>query len=209
MTSVKPRKGFTLIELLVVIAIIAILAAILFPVFAKAREKARTASCQSNLKQIALASKMYSSDYDNCVTPADMGAAGSYYIFTNLLQPYIKNTQVFLCPSKNDQGWTGGGGPGSYVCVESWAVVSNYTVNYCVSKGYTSTVSEADLTKPAESIEYCDGLCPNAQPTNAATTCFGVDATRHNQGANCSFYDGHVKWLPKDKLNAGSSLWSN
>lgn len=202
----KPRKGFTLIELLVVIAIIAILAAILFPVFAKAREKARTASCQSNLKQIALASKMYSADYDQCLTPANSVAGANYYLFTNLLYPYVKNSQVFIC-SSHDPDWTLVVNP--HVCVQSQTVMSNYTVNYCVSKGYTSTVSEADLTKPAESIEYADGLCPNAQPTNAATTCFGVDQTRHNKGGNCSFYDGHVKWLPSDKLNAGSTLWSN
>jgi len=72
---------------------IAILAAILFPVFARAREKARTASCQSNLKQLATASKMYSTDFDQCLTPGNAGVSGGpYYLFTNLLYPYVKNT---------------------------------------------------------------------------------------------------------------------
>ncbi|MBI3921299.1 MAG: prepilin-type N-terminal cleavage/methylation domain-containing protein [Armatimonadetes bacterium] len=208
----KREQGFTLIELLVVIAIIAILAAILFPVFARAREKARQASCASNLKQLAMASRMYGSDYDQCVTPSDVFSDPNYYIFTNLLQPYIKNTQVFLCPSKGNQSWTGSsgtGGPGAYPCVQSFTVLSNYTVNYCVSKGYGNTVSDSQLNRPSETVEYADGLCPNAQPTNAATTCFGIDATRHNQGCNCSFYDGHVKWLTADKVKAGSNCWNN
>lgn len=204
----RRENGFTLIELLVVIAIIAILAAILFPVFAKAREKARQASCQSNLKQIALASKMYGTDYDECVTPSDMYSAPNYYIFTNLLQPYIKNTQVFVCPSKIGD-WTGGATPGTYACVQAWCIRSNYTVNYCVSWGYTTTVREAQLNRPAETIEYCDGLCPNAQPVNAATTCYGVDPTRHNEGANVSFYDGHVKWFKSQNLRPGAACWSN
>jgi prepilin-type N-terminal cleavage/methylation domain-containing protein/prepilin-type processing-associated H-X9-DG protein len=201
------RNGFTLIELLVVIAIIAILAAILFPVFAKAREKARQASCSSNLKQMALASKSYGTDYDETVTPGNMQGNGGYMLFPNLLYPYIKNSQLFFCPSKAGQGWTGGTPP--YACVNAWTYPSNYTVNYCVSLGYTSTVKEAQLTKPSETIEYCDGLCPNAQPTNAATTCYGPDATRHNEGANCSFYDGHVKWMNSQALRAGAACWSN
>ena len=94
------RKGFTLIELLVVIAIIAILAAILFPVFARAREKARTASCQSNLKQIGIAAMMYAQDYDENVVPAIYDGpidTPSTYVdlvyWVNLLDPYIKNKQ--------------------------------------------------------------------------------------------------------------------
>lgn len=95
------RRGFTLIELLVVIAIIAILAAILFPVFARARESARKTSCASNLRQLGLASHMYSSDYDELL-PCE------YYPCNNSLSrlrlvrqilPYVKNTQIFYCPS--------------------------------------------------------------------------------------------------------------
>lgn len=111
------RHAFTLIELLVVIAIIAILAAILFPVFAQARESARATSCLSNTKQIALGQMMYSQDYDeiivpwrNCPTlagdtfPATCAAVPSRipYLWTNLLQPYLKNSQIFFCPSFNE-----------------------------------------------------------------------------------------------------------
>jgi prepilin-type N-terminal cleavage/methylation domain-containing protein/prepilin-type processing-associated H-X9-DG protein len=94
------RKAFTLIELLVVIAIIAILAAILFPVFAKAREKARQASCMSNEKQIGLALQQYAQDYDETYCGAwKPGAYGSRVGFAELVYPYVKSAQVFICPS--------------------------------------------------------------------------------------------------------------
>src|SRR5471032_3250205 len=98
------KRGFTLIELLVVIAIIAILAAILFPVFARARENARRASCQSNLKQIGLGTLQYCQDYDerypNWGCRNALGGAGSDTVGVDeKLQPYLKSYQVLICPS--------------------------------------------------------------------------------------------------------------
>ncbi len=111
----KMYSGFTLIELLVVIAIIAILAAILFPVFAKAREKARQTSCLSNMKQLALATIMYTSDYDEVLPivpgrntdvwvnigdpPCDNREAKSAWMVPSLVQPYVRNAGIFICPS--------------------------------------------------------------------------------------------------------------
>ena len=108
------RRGFTLIELLVVIAIIAILASILFPVFARAREKARESACISNLKQIGLAVHMYASDYDELLPlaneyPAAPPPADGYHqgppSIVEVLEPYTKNQQIFRCPSDTDRMW--------------------------------------------------------------------------------------------------------
>ena len=94
------RRGFTLIELLVVIAIIAILAAILFPVFARAREKARQASCQSNMKQIGIAVIAYMIDYDGKSFAISWDTQVEPY--WKVLNPYIKNDQVWACPTVAD-----------------------------------------------------------------------------------------------------------
>jgi prepilin-type N-terminal cleavage/methylation domain-containing protein len=103
MLSVNTRTNrphaFTLIELLVVIAIIAILAAILFPVFAQAREKARQAACLSNMKQIGIGLIMYASDYDSQYPPSQLGFGSQLVSWPQMMQPYIKNQDVFACPS--------------------------------------------------------------------------------------------------------------
>lgn len=99
------RRGFTLIELLVVIAIIAILAAVLFPVFASARERARQAACESNLRQIGLACMQYAQDYDEMIVPQGMSYGAAEYYWPTLLYPYIHGASanatlgIFWCPS--------------------------------------------------------------------------------------------------------------
>lgn len=127
---VNRKKGFTLIELLVVIAIIAILAAILFPVFARARENARRASCQSNLKQIGLAMMQYTQDYDEYLPRYQAGrwdpSAGNWVAdgqpiwsddwyassgpyWWQSIYPYTKNAQIYICPSNTNYAGGGGG----------------------------------------------------------------------------------------------------
>src|SRR5687768_2606669 len=108
--------GFTLIELLVVIAIIAILAAILFPVFAQAREAARKTSCLSNMKQLGTALTMYTQDFDetypqayyykNNTATTNGGSSGGYVTWTVTMSPYIKNVGLFVCPSDPNKGLT-------------------------------------------------------------------------------------------------------
>ena len=191
------RSGFTLIELLVVIAIIAILAAILFPVFAKAREKARQASCLSNVKQIALGFMQYAQDYDERNCPSYAGAVG----WPMLLQPYVKNTQIFKCPSA----------PG---LIDGWIVNTNTidtswqagTATSPISYTFNSRLSNSSLgqlTAPAETIQIADGVWQDCDGTLVA----GVNqlwrvtrGCRHNDGANIGFYDGHGKWLSKSNI---------
>jgi prepilin-type N-terminal cleavage/methylation domain-containing protein/prepilin-type processing-associated H-X9-DG protein len=129
------KKGFTLIELLVVIAIIAILAAILFPVFAQAREKARQTSCGSNEKQIITGVKMYANDYDEQSVPwvwsaRDLSVAGgTFHPWQEMVQPYMKNKDVWMCPSasKDRTAYTGGCGGASVVSTYCWPAWLPYT----------------------------------------------------------------------------------
>ena len=111
-SSIMKPRGFTLIELLVVIAIIAILAAILFPVFAKARENARRASCASNLKQIGLGIMQYIQDNDETFpqTRINTGVGTGWQPWHAGIQPYVKSTQLFSCPSNSDKGTLNGTG---------------------------------------------------------------------------------------------------
>jgi prepilin-type N-terminal cleavage/methylation domain-containing protein/prepilin-type processing-associated H-X9-DG protein len=199
------RKGFTLIELLVVIAIIAILAAILFPVFAKAREKARTASCQSNLKQIGLAMRMYSSDYDERNVPYQAGM----WHWMQLVRPYIKNYQLFWCPSSDTVGFVSGSGclrPGGDP--NNWDDYGRFRTRYAFNYGggaYSSPtwaspngVSEAQIQDVAGTFWVIDGecnrACPYGWPADGTNVDDGALYRRHNDGINCLYVDGHVKW---------------
>ncbi|HEY0074414.1 MAG TPA: DUF1559 domain-containing protein, partial [Abditibacteriaceae bacterium] len=116
----QARKGFTLIELLVVIAIIALLAAILFPVFARARENARKSSCSNNLKQLAVGVAQYTQDFDEAFPFAWNPVSGSNVCWWQLIYPYVKSTQVYSCPSDSSRipggnSFTGSPAPAGYV----------------------------------------------------------------------------------------------
>ncbi|MEN6544620.1 MAG: DUF1559 domain-containing protein [Armatimonadia bacterium] len=213
------RHGFTLIELLVVIAIIAILAAILFPVFAKAREKARQTSCLNNIKQITLGVLQYVQDYDerfvdDSAIPGNPVPVGGICSWRFKIQPYIKNWQVFNCPSSGDmKDWssTGVQGQGAY--------------GYDAGLGGQSL---GILTTPANRILVGDArhwLIGSCYPGNVAYPSIGSGYTpcgaaaqanwteahtRHNGGSNVGFADGHAKWLSASTIiGQGTAMRTN
>lgn len=213
------RRGFTLIELLVVIAIIAILAAILFPVFAQARENARRTSCLSNVRQSGTAMIMYTQDYDE-TTPAVVHlGGGNDNDFYGVLQPYVKNIQMFYCPDRTE--WT----------LNSGNDCSGQTINpqnRCIGYGYnwgpnsgirTGMVGNrvkfsggyiepgviiAQMTAPAELMVYGDTgdnprytICSNYIFQYYAPGGYNVVSRnadlRHGGNLNINFADGHAK----------------
>ncbi|MEP6757131.1 MAG: DUF1559 domain-containing protein [Chthonomonadales bacterium] len=218
--SLLHRRGFTLIELLVVIAIIAILAAILFPVFAQAREKARQASCQSNLKQISLSGLMYAQDYDEQYPMSYYGfsASGSTTSWPVLVQPYIKSSQVLMCP---DGKQSIGIPPGSTSPV-------TYAYNYYIGGNNNPATGVMNfalpgIAKPAETVFFLDsGANPKAavppeqwplmlstvgshtswlivhsgstllSATNPLAN-YGGPIARHSLNTDVAWVDGHVK----------------
>jgi len=189
------RRGFTLIELLVVIAIIAILAAILFPVFARAREKARQTSCASNLKQLGLGMLMYVQDYDECFPNGRYSAGGAagplgdgnivhngwaWMVDTNwrnqvpsriylrdLVSPYIKNDQLFRCPSDSRS--------------DTW---SSYNMKMWI---YWTGPKLADYMNPVGCVMWNEEESYHGQVKN-------VNSNDSRAEHNVCFVDGHVKW---------------
>lgn len=220
----KHRSGFTLIELLIVIAIIALLAAILFPVFGRARENARRSSCQSNLKQMALGWTQYSQDYDERIVPFTQNgsAGGAAVAWDRVLQPYIKNEQIFKCPSNElFMGYT-------YNAVlatsgRTLAAMQNASQIPIILDAIGSGATPTSCTGP-DAPYVCTGgsprqslafwytnfssnwasdtgrvlsnrFNPGAGVWNTANQTPGmVNTNIHFEGTNYAFADGHVKW---------------
>lgn len=207
----QKRSAFTLIELLVVIAIIAILAAILFPVFARARENARRSSCQSNLKQIGLGIMQYAQDYDetyplcaqNGTVQLDANASALAFWMINT-QPYVKSTQVYACPS-GAKGVNGAFRTPSgdisfptlnhYGANEQIIVPANGTPVKMASLGQSSLIGmAADATTPTWNnpnrvMNANDSINPYG-PANRPDPALA----RHFDGSNILYADGHVKF---------------
>jgi prepilin-type N-terminal cleavage/methylation domain-containing protein/prepilin-type processing-associated H-X9-DG protein len=191
---VRRTSGFTLIELLVVIAIIAILAAILFPVFARAREKARQSSCLSNLKQIATATLMYAQDYDETM-PLFLHSGINLTAQTRI-QPYMANEQIWVCPSGSAPYyyyWDNPTGTSAVTGIEG-------------SYGYNRQLSTrlmANIPRPVEIGVWAD--CQNRLTHLYDNSTFRT-AGRHNEGGNMAFVDGHAKWMNCDYLYCGMNI---
>jgi prepilin-type N-terminal cleavage/methylation domain-containing protein/prepilin-type processing-associated H-X9-DG protein len=225
------RRAFTLIELLVVIAIIAILAAILFPVFAKAREKARTAACESNCKQIGLAFVQYVQDFDEKYPPMWVGPGGNNMTFGSemLVQPYIKNQQAFICPSDTNpnagpSGWLGA--PGNF----KTSYLYNWNVGWNMNAG-TTGIAMAACVSPATTVCFaCGGVqtntttpyvtvnspikasswilwYPNDGNVSGGNGDWAGPAVRHNGMTVCGYLDGHVKVIMPDPWYYPATPW--
>ncbi|MFP4250635.1 MAG: DUF1559 domain-containing protein [Armatimonadota bacterium] len=212
------RTGFTLIELLVVIAIIAILAAILFPVFARAREKARQASCQSNVKQLCLGFAMYAQDYDECVIPAYVAYPDPGRIsYTRLVQPYVMNQQILICPSDSS--------PVNYTSTY-YTMPRSYALNYDVHRDMGNNPrSMAEINEPAATVSivdacsshpgihtsgYYNDLGSSWHPDYWPEDCHASNsraAPRHNNMANVGFVDGHVKTMDIPSTTQPVHMW--
>lgn len=213
------KKGFTLIELLVVIAIIAILAAILFPVFAKAREKARQTSCASNLKQIGLAFAQYAQDYDEMfplwapagatlvaqndsnepgahfATSPNGANSGNYQSWMDTINPYVKNWQVFACPSAINRAYC------------------SYGYNSMLNGWHNGPVSLGAIAKPSEGILTLDynvpyGVFANGVEPGGSATWLRPYTELHNEGSNICYIDGHVKWQKFEVIYGAADFYA-
>ncbi len=205
------RRGFTLIELLVVIAIIAILAAILFPVFAKARDKARQSTCQSNLKQIGLAIQTYVQDYDGYLPISYNNTPGVIVFWPGTISPYIHNgngrnkgrNSVFACPADTNTTiyMEVVGASNSQTLVSYAYPLIGYSPYYSYGANYLprridrcpspSTMALVVDCKPGWWLFQC------VEPwyTNVWDTYLRTQLDeRHNGGLNILFVDGHVRW---------------
>jgi prepilin-type N-terminal cleavage/methylation domain-containing protein/prepilin-type processing-associated H-X9-DG protein len=217
------RTGFTFIELLVVIAIIAILAAILFPVFARARENARKTSCSSNVRQLCLGALMYAQDYDELL-PCDYYACNSSWTHARLvgqILPYIKNVGIFYCPSAPkmsiadiiDNATNRAAGNISYYYYSYDQVPSTVTpasgdstfISNSFLKGTAgltaantprimSVASQTDALSCSDLWLFSDPFFGNAFPVKIHSAAFG--------SINVGYLDGHVKFSPGQSKNA-------
>jgi len=189
------KNAFTLIELLVVIAIIAILAAILFPVFARARENARRSSCQSNLKQIGLGIAQYTQDYDELM-PQRVGVPGNWEV---MLQPYLKSGQIFRCPSNTHSTHVMLDDNGTGLSFVSYGANVDMNGGGGVFPNYAGGVSIADIPSTSQVIAVFEG---DSRYTDCSiTSCGGgtegspIIFSGHLSTGNYLFMDGHVKSL--------------
>jgi prepilin-type N-terminal cleavage/methylation domain-containing protein/prepilin-type processing-associated H-X9-DG protein len=201
------RTAFTLIELLVVIAIIAILASILFPVFAQTREKARQASCLSNTKQLSLAMMLYTEDYDTKM-PLIRGSQSWVY----QMQPYLKSYAILRCPSDTSTNWTSD--PAAFSTAYR---VTSYTLNSLLIPATPTTSNPNPISNPYDTITAIDKpasvIFMGESATGFRENYFhahqwparhwvasrnlpdDLNTERHSEGFTVGFLDGHAKWV--------------
>ncbi|HEY0075685.1 MAG TPA: DUF1559 domain-containing protein [Abditibacteriaceae bacterium] len=228
------RRAFTLVELLVVVGVLAIVAAILFPIFARSREVHRPNGCQNNLKQIALGFKQYLNDnnerYPLVVVTPGSSTGESPYGWADALQPYIHNTQVYQCPSDT---YEGNDDPTQIGYTDYW-YNANFVRRFATKKGTIiwTGANESMLGSVAQTILAGEGGNTDGKPTGDARynicgddtsltksnqTCTPApvgpatypSAQLHLDGANFAYADGHVKWLRGNSPTQSAAVLSN
>jgi prepilin-type N-terminal cleavage/methylation domain-containing protein/prepilin-type processing-associated H-X9-DG protein len=201
----RGKSGFTLVELLVVIAIIAVLAGILFPVFANARKAAHKTRCISNVRQILMAQRMYSDDNDRTLVPARAGTAPgtSGYTWCILLQPYIKNTDLLICTS--DENPT--------TATNHTDLPHSYGINYALTQNTSSmgggfVRSMSTIHRTTDLLLFFE-LKSSAQATGASYTSHRLSRVdpRHSERAVFGFLDGHAKALLPAETEQPVNMW--
>jgi prepilin-type N-terminal cleavage/methylation domain-containing protein/prepilin-type processing-associated H-X9-DG protein len=201
------RRGFTLIELLVVIAIIAILAAILFPVFAQAREQARKADCASNLRNLSLGMQMYLQDWDEQFPPKPGGTNTPLDHWIITIQPYVKNRQIAKCANytpatnRNSQLSWWGYGINTLLYIEGGPTKSLAAVPFPAETAMLGDCSLGDFyPRPRRRTRVAFANSPDTSPYNLPCAQMktrhgsGTGLDMNGGGANVSFVDGHVKF---------------
>jgi prepilin-type N-terminal cleavage/methylation domain-containing protein/prepilin-type processing-associated H-X9-DG protein len=210
------RPGFTLIELLVVIAIIAVLAAILFPAFAQAREKARQASCASNVRNLGLAVLLYAQDYDEQLPLAAYVTPGFKFVtWHELTDPYCRNKQVWHCPSS-----TVGRADASGKVTTHFGYNVRYLTTIAPDFGNFASHSAMPLAavgSPTETVMLVDARASVAgswcgddgkfllPPSQGDADCWGRPAVLHSAGSNILWMDGHARWRRPDQFYTGQT----
>mgnify|MGYP002681657618 CR=1 FL=1 len=218
----RNRRAFTLIELLVVIAVIAILAAILFPVFASARERARQSACLSNMGQIARSLHMYTDDHKGrvpiCVDDATVSAESDTGYWWVVLHPYTRDDRVFTCPS-----WRGGELPQGLLAIEqppdasvphmrggvSGTYVWNETMDGAPESKLSGTAADGLSYGPSSVIAVAEGFNgSHIWKPEHVTRKHPEERLRyhHNGGANLAYADGHARYMKKDEMKR--SYWA-
>ncbi len=230
--GLRETGGFTLIELLVVIAIIAVLAAILFPVFAQARAKARQAFCASNIRQMGLAVTMYNQDFDERMPMAATTVPSPtppYYTFLNwhdFVDPYVRNKQIWNCPSTTIPLVDSKGKPVChygfntfYLNVGNKGAAINLANPNDLDNGLNNApgLALAAITAPSHTVEMADAIGVTNVPANHSSTYllppshtqdeiyWARPEARHSEGAVVGFVDGHVKWMRPASFYSGQT----
>ncbi len=198
------QGGFTLVEMVVVVAILLILAGMLLPVLEHALGKAEGVSCLSNIRNLALAARLYAGDYDGQIIPARVDdSGGSLGICWDVtIQPYVGNAQLLICPSDETPAAAAG-------CI---SYPHSYGINFALAfvGGYNaSSLRLYEIEDPTRTILFF-GLDGRFRSFGADYTADGFErfaVNRHGEGANCAFVDGHAKWLRPEATVAPRNLW--